>query len=58
MQKKEYTFQIVERCRDLHESKKAFGPLKIQREIRKEIGLRIPRDTINDWIHFRTRGRA
>jgi len=41
-------FSVVEKCRDLHEYEK-----KNTREIAELMGLN--KDTIRDWIEFRTR---
>ena len=52
MKKSPYSFALVEHARDLHDNGK--GPLAIHREFKRE-GRIVPRDTIKDWVNFKTR---
>lgn len=48
----QYSFEIVEQARDYHDQ--GLGPVAIQKRFKKK-GYKIPRDTIADWVYFKTR---
>lgn len=45
-----YPNEVVEKARDMHDE--GVGPTQIARE------LDVPLNTLQDWIYYRTRGRA
>ena len=49
----EHSDEVVARARELYETHKS--PTWVRMELRQEFGLWVSRDTLNDWLYFRTR---